>query len=80
MNTSMERTSPWLALYFGTALKVRAISKRIGSQKPDISVDALRKLLIIPRSPSPDLFDALPAAERERLAREAFQRQQVTNI
>ncbi|KFY72116.1 hypothetical protein V499_07733 [Pseudogymnoascus sp. VKM F-103] len=40
------------------------------------SREALRTLLIIPRSPSPDPFDALPAAERERLAREAFQQQQ----
>ncbi|KFY49060.1 hypothetical protein V495_00779 [Pseudogymnoascus sp. VKM F-4514 (FW-929)] len=40
------------------------------------SKDALRKLLIIPRSPSPDPFDALSAAERESLAREAFQNRQ----
>ncbi|ELR02078.1 hypothetical protein VC83_08547 [Pseudogymnoascus destructans] len=40
------------------------------------SKDALCKLLIIERSPSIDLFDSLPAAERERLAREAFQWQQ----
>ncbi|OBT63950.1 hypothetical protein VE03_05969 [Pseudogymnoascus sp. 23342-1-I1] len=40
------------------------------------SKEALRQLLIIPRSPSPDPFDALPAVERERLARDAFQQQQ----
>ncbi|KFY91498.1 hypothetical protein V498_05436 [Pseudogymnoascus sp. VKM F-4517 (FW-2822)] len=40
------------------------------------SKDALRQLLLIPRSPSPDPWDALPAAERERLGREAFQQQQ----
>ncbi|OBT76398.1 hypothetical protein VF21_03624 [Pseudogymnoascus sp. 05NY08] len=40
------------------------------------SKEALRQLLVIPRSPSPDPFNALPTAERERLAREAFQQQQ----
>ncbi|OBT84583.1 hypothetical protein VE02_06329 [Pseudogymnoascus sp. 03VT05] len=39
------------------------------------SKEALRALLLISRSPDPDPFDALPAAERERLAREAFQQQ-----
>ncbi|KFZ08013.1 hypothetical protein V502_09600 [Pseudogymnoascus sp. VKM F-4520 (FW-2644)] len=42
------------------------------------SKEALRQLLVIPRTPSPDPFDALPAADRERLAREAFQQQQVS--
>ncbi|KFX99241.1 hypothetical protein V490_01888 [Pseudogymnoascus sp. VKM F-3557] len=42
------------------------------------SKEALRQLLIIPRTPSPDPFISLSAAERERLAREAFQQQQMS--
>ncbi|KAL5346136.1 hypothetical protein ACLOAV_009169 [Pseudogymnoascus australis] len=53
------------------------MSKSIRYQESNLNSDALRQLLLIPRSPSPDPWDALPAAERERLGREAFQQQQV---
>ncbi|KFY34976.1 hypothetical protein V494_06311 [Pseudogymnoascus sp. VKM F-4513 (FW-928)] len=63
--------------------KTRSCSYPDGNDKPLArfifryrSKEALRMLLIIPRSPSPDPFEALPAVERERLAREAFLRQQ----
>ncbi|KFY08056.1 hypothetical protein V492_06572 [Pseudogymnoascus sp. VKM F-4246] len=57
-------------------LHLRYLRKLSKAALSHMAPQALRMLLIIPRSPSPDPFEALPAVERERLAREAFLRQQ----